>query len=653
MVERSLYERVKEFYLLFPEASNEQLYQMFPNHQPQSLRSRKSQFFKEMEIQALRAQVESPLDGLVGLKDTLPDDLPVPTRDLTSRIPQIDYDELPEPTNRVWYGEEWRINKFGSLDWYTPPRLDLSYAHWYEVFYLNEFNFPQFSPIGECHREWGAILDSGVRKAIFLCPRDHFKSSFCNNGYITFNICEHERTAQDWTGILNIAWDNSLALANMLSVSQNLLANPLILDFYGYLIDENRPNKENLKYFKFQPQGARPGFKTAGFKHGSITGMHPHLVMLDDIQDEPLSKDLMRKFQIIIDNKLIPAVGRHGRLIATGTHKGFDETNDGYLWLQTKPTFEVFKYPAIIGDLPPLGDISYEIKKVPQVFDGKVQKDYKGRTKYESKFIVYVKHRNRYKTLYPERYQIEDLMEKYLELSKSGRADTFYSEYLLIPSNSMGRFFKKERIRPMSGMPFPEFHDLSSFMQFKKKRRTPAYLWVDPGGKGSHGITLVVVAKHRNCWLILDMVVVREGILNATKVMADLIDQWGVRVWGVEGNFLQREAFGYTMSRYLKEILKRRGKMSLYSAPRIKDNQGDKIQRIREGLSIMLGIEGMPYTFFVNQRAHSYQQFDREVSEFGLDIRPSDKHEFDILDSIVSCDTFCVGMAGEPIWATA
>jgi len=652
---KTLLDRVREFYQVFPEATNEQLYAMFPDAKPETLRFSKSKVIKQMELQKWRLEHNEDTRGLWGVKDALPGDIKIPQKENSRKPLQAwDQDDRPAMTGREWKGEHYRYNQAGELEWYLPKNPNTSYAHWYEVFWLNEFNYPTYSPIGECHREWGAILDTGTRKLIFLCPRDHFKSSFINNGYIGYNICEHARSSDHWTGILNIAWDKSLALANMISVSNNLENNPLILDFYGYLIDEDRPNRNDLKYFTFQPKGSRPGFKTVGFRHGSITGLHPHLVMLDDVQDEPLSEALMEKFQRIIDKKLLPAVGKKGRLIVTGTHKGHDETNDGYLWLQNKPTFDLYKYPATQGAIiPPLGDISYEIKRVKVIEDGRVKKDYKGRTKWKKKFEVTVKNRRKYKVLYPERYQIEDLMEKYLELAKGGKADTFYCEYLLIPSNEKGRFFKKDRVKPMENMPFKEFHDLKSFWEFARRRHIPTYLWIDPGGKSKHGITMVVIAKWNGNWFILDMVVARAGILNATVALADLMEKWKVNIWGVEGNFLQAEAFGHVMSRQLRTILNNRNKGYLYRPPRIRNNVGDKIQRIREGMSLMLGIEGMPESFYVNTRAHDYGQFDREISEFGLDLKPSAKHEYDILDSIVSADNHLVGMASEPIWATA
>lgn len=642
--------RVEKILKAMPDITYEQLGQLFPDIESNQIRKIRSKYIQKLKLAEfekgnIKIQPVSELDPLAELKP-----LPTLPKGRPKKVPDCP-DELPPPTGRHWKGEIWKIDQMGKLVWYRPAIIDTSYAHWYETFWLNEFNFFNPSPLGRCHKHWGSILDSGIKKPVFLCPRDHFKSSFITNGYMGENICEHR---DGYRGILNIAWDKDLAMANMLSVVQNLQNNSLILDFYGYLIDEDRPCTALRKYFTFQPKGSRPGLTCAAFKTGAITGTHPHLVMLDDIQDEPLSDVMMGKFHRIVDNKLIPAAGLDGRIITTGTIKGYDAENDGYLWLKTKPTFEVFQFPAIINaDIPPLSDCQWSFELKPLFEDGKPKFDYEGNQIQIKKFKITIKNREQYKTLYPERYSIEDLMEKYLELLDRGKSpDVFYSEYLLIPSNPKGNFFDKERIRPMVNMPLPRFHNVVSFMEFAMKYHVPIYLWIDPGGETGHGICMAVIAKYQGCYFILDLVVIRAGLPEAAKTLARLIEKWNIKIWGVEGNWQQKETYGRTLARELKNILQKENKMYLFSPPAIKSNTKDKIQRIRDGMTSMMGVAGMDYTFFVNENAQAYDRFVKESKEFSLNTAPGKKHEYDLLDAIVSAEIWLMGKSQVPTVAS-
>ena len=89
--------------------------------------------------------------------------------------------------------------------------------------------------------------------------------------------------------------------------------------------------------------------------------------------------------------------------------------------------------------------------------------------------------------------------------------------------------------------------------------------------------------------------------------------------------------------------MEREGRIKDYVPPTYRNNKTPKIQRIREGFQGMLGLEGMDYTFFINTDAQSYDRFELEVKSFGLDVKASDKHEFDSLDAIVSADLWMFG----------
>jgi len=186
---------------------------------------------------------------------------------------------------------------------------------------------------------------------------------------------------------------------------------------------------------------------------------------------------------------------------------------------------------------------------------------------------------------------------------------------------------------------FEHFHDVDSFITYTKRFHKRIVLWVDPGGEGGHGMSIVVICKDRGCYFLLDCQVIRTGIPDTVKAIAKLLEKWKLKYWGVEGNFTQKEFVGKTIKRDLRKYLNSINKGRLYRPPVIRPNTGNKIQRIREGFSSMLGIEGMDYTFYYNPAMVALDQFNKEVREFGLDVDTTRKaHQFDLLDAIVSTD---------------
>lgn len=555
----------------------------------------------------------------------------------------------PYATNNIWNGEHFDESKgrfilkkgswfdpitqtwkVGQAPWENDPRT--KYFYWYHEFVLNDQNYYHPDPMGACHLDWGIEMESGIQKLVMLCPRDHFKTTFCNIGYILFHICERQSLSQQ--GILNISWDDELALTSYFSIKQNLTENQRLIDFYGYLVDEYRPCTQNKLYFVYQPSGAKPGLFCASFKAGRITGTHPFLVFLDDIQDEVFSEAFMRRFKQIIQRKILPALGKYGRIMVTGTIKGFNEKNDGYLWLETIPSFRVKRYPAA-NDMPPMTDVKYELKYDP-VLDalGKQRFDSKGHPIFMERFEVTVQHAERYTTLYPERYKIEDFVVKRLEMAikEEESDDIFWSEYFLRATNPEGRFFMKKRIGTLP----PQNHaTITAFLQWLKTFHQPVYLWVDPGGKGSHGCAIAVVAIVNGQFFVLDLSVARAGLPDVAKVIGDLFVEYGVQVWGCEGNFDQAETYAATLDRELKAYLTKIGKIGLYVRCNALNNKGDKILRIQGQITTMIGIDGTPIQFFVNPGCKSIDQFRTEIAQFP-DTKGDAKHEFDLLDCIAS-----------------
>lgn len=602
--------------------------------------------------------------------------LPIPTkkinRAIKPKLPQ-NSQHLPKPkqqsrwgrtsntptpyaTKMIWNGEHYDPDKGRFLrkkgEWYNPiskswqiglapweidPRT--KYFYWYHEFILNDQNYYHPDPMGQCHLEWCVQMESGVQKLVMLCPRDHFKTSFCNIGYILFHICERQDLAQQ--GILNISWDDELALTTYFSIKQNLTENERMIKFYGYLVDEFRPSTQNKLYFIFQPSGAKPGLFCASFKAGRITGTHPFLVFLDDIQDEIFTPPFMRRFRQIIQRKIFPALGKVGRFFVTGTIKGFDEKNDGYLWLETIPSIKVLRYPAA-NEMPPMEDVVYELKYHPVLDAAGLPKfDGKGKPIFIEQFVVTVKDRAKYTTLYPERYSIEDFVAKRLEMADKGDEsdDVFWSEYFLRATNPEGRFFLKKRI---GSFPPPNHANTQAFISWLKTFHQPVTLWVDPGGKGSHGCAIAVVAFVAGYYYVLDLVVVRAGLPKVAEVIGDLFLMYGVKVWGCEGNFDQAETYAATLDRELRAYLIKKGLQHLYVRCNALNNKGDKILRIQGTVTTMIGIDGTPIQFFVNPQARSIEQFRSEVAQFP-DIKGDVKHEFDLLDAVASCRIHLAG----------
>jgi len=574
-------------------------------------------------------------------------------RDRRKKIPK-DEEDKPKPTKKHWNGHHWNSKKkkwvYIKDKWYNPISQKyevmeplLYFYYWYMEFIWNDTNFADPKPLGKCHEEWCIRIEYGKR-IIFECPRDHFKTSLLNIGYIILHVCERWKIAIK--GIWNISWDKGLADETYSAIIENLKYNPKILSFYGYLLDDNRSQTREKSYFIYQPKGSKVGLKCLAFKSGGITGGHPGLIMLDDIEDEELSPKLMRKFVKVMGKKLLPAVGVDGRIIVTGTIKGWTDENDIYIRLEKNPTWIVYKYPAA-NKMPEMKNVFYE-KRTKSILDLLTQKPIiiNGQVIEEPYFYVEILvDRTQFITLYPERYTIEALVAKRLELQDKGKSDDiFWSEYFLRASNPLGKFFKIMRIqkKPPAG-----FISWRVFKEFCKQKHHNICLWIDPGGggKGGHGLAIVVGAEVLGKYYMIDCTVVRAGLPAVAKVIGDLLVEWEVDVWGCEGNFDQAETYGHTLDRELIRYLQDIDRMDVYSSPEILNNTGDKLLRIQQNVSNMIGLEGTPFQLWVNVDAKDIERFNMEAESFGLE-RRSDDHEFDLLDAFGSLKTFLFPITG-------
>jgi len=477
------------------------------------------------------------------------------------------------------------------------------------------------------------------------------KSTYFDEGRAAYLICEFPRRAAQ--GLFISCLDSDLSEAQYNSIVENLSMNPRLLSFYGYLIDDEKHGKTGKKrkftsgelYFKFQEAGSRPGLKCVPFLEIKITGWHPYAVFLDDIQEKELSKRYRAKYENIFNQRIIPAVGEKGLLFITGTIKGWDEETDVYIKLMRTPRYMVHQYPAVVdvetgeASFPPMSDVEYEEVKIP-ILDSKGNQVVlpSGRKIYEKDIkIISIKDRGRYKLNFPKIYTLESLIKIRIEMNND---DKFFSEYQLQASDPKGKYFLKERIRPMVKLNgFEHFHDVDSFITYTKKFHKRPVLWVDRGGESGHGMSIIVMCKDRGCWFLLDCVVVKTGIPDTVKEIARLLEKWNLKYWDIEGNFTQKEFVGKTIKRDLRKYLNAQKKSKKYRPPVIRNNTGNKIQRIREGFSSMLGIDGMDYTFYYNPSMIALDRFNKEVREFGLDVDTTRKaHEYDLLDAIVSAD---------------
>lgn len=574
-------------------------------------------------------------------------------RDRRKKIPK-DEEDKPVPTKKHWNGHHWNPKKkkwiYWKGKWFNPISQKyevmeplLYFYYWYMEFIWNDTNFAVPLPLGETHQEWCIKIEFGKR-IIFECPRDHFKTSLLNIGYIILHVCERWKIAIK--GLWNISWDKGLADETFSAIIENLKYNPKILSFYGYLLDDDRSQTKEKTYFIYQPKGSKVGLKCLAFKSGGITGGHPGLIMLDDIEDEELSPKLMRKFVKVMSKKLLPAVGIDGRIIVTGTIKGWNDDNDIYIRLEKNPTWIVYKYPAA-NKMPRMKDVFYE-KRTRPILNPLTNKPLiiNGNPIEEPYFYVKILvDRTQFVTLYPERYSIEDLVVKRLELQDKGKSDdTFWSEYFLRASNPLGKFFKILRIR--KEVP-PGFVSWRVFKEYCKDKNHNICLWIDPGGggKGGHGLAIVVGAQVLGKFYLFDCTVVRAGLPVVSKVIGDLMIEWEVDVWGCEGNFDQEEVYGHTLDRELIRYLQSIDRMDVYSGPEILPSRGDKYLRIQQHISNMIGLEGTPFQLWVNIDAKDIERFNMEAESFGLDMK-GDDHQFDLLDGFGAMKTHLFPITG-------
>jgi len=543
-------------------------------------------------------------------------------------------------TGRKWQGEHWDpekkewVTKEGYWwnpviqDW-TPGTPRLGPFYWSFEFMWDPTKYLDPVPYGSFHDEVLHKMEK-TRRGIILIPRDHLKTTMFAVNYITYHILELPEKAK--MGIINISWDSDLAGTTFMDIKENLEENEKIVSFYGNVIDEDRPKTAEKIFFVYQPIGPKFGLKCTSFKSGSITGTHPYLVIMDDPEDEPLSEKLMKKFKRVMNKKLIPAVGKKGRIYLIGTIKGWDTKNDGYLWLMKNPTWTVMEYPAA-NKMPEPDTYTLEKKEVPVRDEetGEYLYDSQGRLKTEIQYMATVQNREEYVTLYPERYTIEDLVCKRHEMLDEGEADTdFWSEYFLRPSNPSGNFFLKKRV---FAAPPPGFNTVREFIDAVHKKHKNITMFIDPGGAASHGIAVIVGTRFKGNYVFLDFRIFRVGLKQVAKKLIEMVELWDIDTILCEGNFSQKQTYAQVLTDFMKDQCEADGTEHLFRRVQAVFNTGEKYQRIHTHWSNMIGLKDTEIQCYVNRKSKGYLDFNLQLGAFGVGAAGVKSHDYDLLDA--------------------
>ena len=552
-----------------------------------------------------------------------------PSRTKYKRV-RADLEERPEMTGKVWPGD--------FFDWY---------CHFIQP------TFPDPKPMGEIHQKWADEIDSDDQ-LILVKPRDHFKTTYISVGYSIYNICERLLYP---VMIVSLAEMNTRKVYG--AIKYQLQNNPKILDYYGYLIDDDRSSTSTQLFLKYQPAGIiDPGLFCTTFGGNVIMGTHPKLAILDDIQNKPLTPALMRSAMQLVDSSLIPAMGIDGKLILIGTIKGYNSENDIYIYTNEKKVFSYYADPAVYlvdidgvplyddkgnlqYDMPPMSDVRWSKIKKPRTdhfgtpLRFKAGKK-KGQIRTRSFIDVKVmKDSWRYRTIFPEVYSLEDIIRKRISLRRKNRNtdDVFWSEYFLKPCSPTGNYLNTERIGKLVPS---KFLNLPGFLQWQEDEGIYTVLNVDPGGKKSHGITITVSNRIDGHTYIYEIIVHRGGLPEVAKTIAQLIIEWRVAVWGVEGNFDMGEVYGKTLDREVFRYMEEHNLKDHYKPVMDYKSRGEKYMRLKGTLSKIVGPGDMPIMFHVNHNAQDYEKFYDEYVTFGSP--ETINLSFDILDCICNAD---------------
>lgn len=559
-------------------------------------------------------------------------------------------DDKPSMTRRIWNGEHYDPE---SQTWLpAEPDARKDYFAWY-----NEFLYPMMPnaiPLGKIHETWAEEMESDDRVMMFK-PRDHYKTTFITIGYSVYSLCEFQFNRYP---ILIVSKSELNTRDTMASIRAHLESNERILSFYGYLINEDLKNDSEGFFTHYQDVGVKdPALYCATFGANIVMGTHPRMAMLDDIETKALTPALMYQAKTLLDKSLLSGLPPGSVLFLIGTIKGWDEKNDIYLYAKKKGIFSVYEDPAVykidpitkipaldasgkrIWGMPDMKYVKWWKERVPVIDkDGKPVLTWKGNPKMQNVIRIDVLEGKdaEWMSIYPERYSVKDIIRKRIETREVDKEndDTFWSEFFLKPCKPGGNFFSTERVKM-----FPPRGHASSQAYFKwlDEYDIPTVIWIDPGGKKSHGISLACMCFWKGEFHVIDLSVIKKGMPEAAKKIALWRDKYNVQYVGCEGNFDQKETFGdaiegelerYCIKNHLENLF-----IKIHSIP----NKGDKILRIQTHMASMLGSENTSTEsdFFVNPDAEDIEQFMSEMSSFP-NLIPGAEHEWDLMDSVTS-----------------
>lgn len=513
-------------------------------------------------------------------------------------------------------------------------------------------------PFGQIHKEISAPLgDPTIHLLLVLIARGHLKSTFGGECFGTYTILEEEDIGK--AGIMIITWADTIALRTYTNIIDNLAHNKKILNFYGYVIQDEALVKgkgkkkkftESECYFRYQEPGVgQAGLLVATFQSGKITGFHPALVICDDILDEAMTDAFRNRFKTVIIDKILPAADK-GRVIFIGTYKGYTTKDDVYLFLKQNQLYMVVEYPAILDReskqpaMPEWDDIDYSVEYIPmRDATGKVLLKRDGTVQRKPVFTIHaIKDEDRYEVTFPERWgkSLHALMLQRLKMRYDPEEGDikFLREYQLTPVQPSGRLFKIDRL----SWDAPLFPNAPGFASFKEcsdwmsKFHFPKYAFVDPGGRDSHGIAISVMGQVFGKYLLFEARVITEGINAAVRELYEICEIWDVMEIGVEANFRQEETDMDILDEKLFNYCTYKKKNpGMYRPVRPYTNTGEKIRRISVHFGSMLGYKIDPVCFFVNPGIHAKEQFITEYRNF-----PEDEKTlgYDLLDASASVE---------------
>lgn len=560
-----------------------------------------------------------------------------------------DLQEKPAITNRRWKGETWHeVNK----NWNPPLKhASLDYYNWYMQFIFPML--PNALPLGQIHKIWCEELESDDFIEMFK-PRDHYKTSLITIGYAVYCLCEHHMNLYP---VLIVSKSDLNTKDTFQSIRTHLEKNERILSFYGYLIDEDLSNTQDKLFCTFQHTGAKdPAVYCGTFGSKLVMGTHPHLAILDDIEEDMLTPAFMRQAKKLLDKSLIAGMPKNSKLILVGTLKGWDHTNDIYLYAKKKGIFSCYEDPAVfkidpatkvpildangnkIYGLPDMKYVHWEKKAVPVLTElGTPMLTPTGRVKIKNEIVVTIDENKdaEWQSIYPERYTVKDIILKRIYMREVDREsdDSFWSEFFLQPRKPGGNHFNvAERVQYF---PPKNFLTTQEFLQWMKDFNHYAIVWIDPGGKGSHGIAMSCTTFDKDKTYVLDLAVIKKGVLEAAKVLLNWIQTYNIRCIACEGNFEQAETFATPIQAEIERLAALESVSLNHVLFKAINNKGDKVGRIKTGFEFMLGWNTDEIRFFVNQQATDYNQLIEEMEQFPK-LMPGMDFEWDLMDCINS-----------------